>query len=199
MSTITSTPTIPPPPPPPVRRITVDEYERMIKAGVLEDPGKIELIDGFLVNKMGKSAEHSYAALSANEILGARLPTGWSARLEQPVRIPDYDEPEPDVAVVRGSRLDYRHRIPGPADIAMLVEVSDSSLGGDRTKKLSAYARAGIPVYWIIDMVDGQVDVYSEPSPSGYRSHEVLAPGHVLSVVIDGVEVGEIPVDDILP
>ena len=57
----------------------------------------------------------------------------------------------------------------------------------------------GVPVYWIVNVDDGQVEVYSDPGPSGYRSHEVLAPGHVLPVVIDGVEVGEIPVADILP
>lgn len=205
MSTITSTPTMPPPwgpppwDPPPVHRITVDEYDRMTKAGVLEDPGKVELINGFLVEKMAKSAEHSYAMLATNKSLEARLPAGWSSRPEQAVRIPDYDEPEPDVSVVRGSLLDYRHRIPVPADIALLVEVSESSLAFDRGKKLLIYARAGIPLYWVIDLVDGQVNVYSEPEPDGYRSHEVLAPGHALSVVIDGIEVGEIPVADILP
>jgi Uma2 family endonuclease len=200
MSTITSTPMLTPPWAPPLpRRITVDEYDRMTKAGILEDPGKVELINGFLVEKMAKNSRHSYSALSAHEILAGRLPAGWSSRPEQPVRIPDFDEPEPDVSVVRGSRADYRDRIPGPADIAMLVEVSDSSLAFDRGEKLLVYARAGIPVYWIVNLVDGQVEVYSDPWPGGYRSHQVLAPGHVLSVVIDGVEVGEIPVSDILP
>ena len=86
-----------------------------------------------------------------------------------------------------------------PADVAPLIAVSESTLGGDRGKKLPAYAKGGVPVYWIVNVDDGQVEVYSNPGPSGYQSHEVLAPGHVLSVVIDGVEVGEIPVADILP
>ena len=80
----------------------------------------------------------------------------------------------------------------------MVVEVSDSSLDEDR-KMAEIYGKAGIPVYWIVNVIDGQVEVYSDPGPAGYQSHEVLAPGHVLRVVVDGVEVGEIPVADILP
>jgi Uma2 family endonuclease len=76
--------------------------------------------------------------------------------------------------------------------------VSETSLDEDR-KMAEIYGKAGIPVYWIVNLVDGQVEVYSDPGPSGYRSHEVLAPGHALRVMIDGVEVGEIPVADILP
>jgi Uma2 family endonuclease len=200
MSTITSTP-------PPmlfpfastVHRITVDEYERIIRAGALENPGKVELIDGYLVDKMAKNPEHSFSATSAHEKLKDLLPAGWSARKEEPVRIPAYDEPEPDVSVVRGIAADYRHRIPEPADVALLVEISDSSLSQDFGPKLSAYAKAKIPVYWIVNLIDGQVEVYSNPGPNGYQSHVVLAPGHVLRVVVDGVEVGEIPVADILP
>ena len=76
--------------------------------------------------------------------------------------------------------------------------MSVSSLDKDRAMA-DIYGQAGIPVYWIIDVDDGQVEVYSNPGPSGYQSHEVLAPGHVLRVVVDGVEVGEIAVADILP
>ena len=87
---------------------------------------------------------------------------------------------------------------PDAADVALVAEVSVSSLDEDRAMA-DIYAAGGIPVYWIVNVDDGQVEVYSDPGPSGYRSHEVLAPGHVLSVVIDGVEIGEIPVADILP
>ena len=201
MSTITLTPptTMPFPFTSAVHRITVDEYERIIRAGALENPGRVELIDGYLVDKMAKNPEHSFSATSAHEMLKELLPAGWSARKEEPVRIPAYNELEPDVSVVRGITADYRHRIPEPADVALLVEVSDSSLSQDFGPKLSAYANAGIPLYWIVNLVDGQVEVYSNPGPSGYQSHEVLAPGHVLHVVVDGVEIGEIAVADILP
>ncbi len=201
MSTITSTPATMPLPftSPPLHRITVDEYERIIRAGALENPGKVELIDGYLVDKMAKNPEHSYSATSVHEILKDQLPAGWSARKEEPVRIPAYDEPEPDVSVVRGSRSDYRHRIPEPADVAMLVEVSESTLGGDRGKKLPAYARAGIPVYWIVNLVDRQVEVYSGPIAGSYPSPTIYGPGQQIPVVIGGHPLRPIAVDDILP
>src|SRR4051812_27040760 len=109
MSSITST--IPmtkstPFTPPGLRRITVDEYERIIRAGALNDPERVELIDGYLVDKMGKSVEHGYATKKIVKALEALFPAGWAWRSEQPVRIPNYDEPEPDVIIVRGTDED---------------------------------------------------------------------------------------------
>jgi len=184
---------------PPVRRITVDEYERIIEAGVLEDPSRVELIDGYMVNKMGKKAEHSYATLQTTKALAARLPDGWSPRPEQPVRIPDYDEPEPDVSVVRGSDVDYEHRIPTAADVVLVVEVSDTTLKLDRSKRLPIYARSKIPVYWIVNLVDRQVEVYSRPGKNGYRSHRIFTSGEQVPVTIGGQELPPIPVESLLP
>jgi Uma2 family endonuclease len=109
------------------------------------------------------------------------------------------DEPEPDVAVVCGSRDDYRGRLPEPDDVALLVEVADTSLSFDRGPKRAAYARGGITFYWIVNLNDRQVEVYSDPAADGYRSIEVLGPGEEVPVVIAGVEVGRIKVSDILP
>jgi Uma2 family endonuclease len=181
----------------PVYRLTVDEYERISAAGVLDDE-RVELIDGYLVKKMGKNPPHVWSVDAILKALEAMLP-GWWCRKEDPVRIPNFDEPEPDVAVVRGSRDDYRGRIPGPKDIALLVEVSESTLERDRGVKRSAYARGRIPVYWIINLVDRQVEVYRSPGPRGYRSSRVFKPGQHVPVVIAGKEVGLIAVDDVLP
>ena len=123
---------------PSFRRITVDEYERIIASGSLDHPSRVELIDGYLVDKMEKSAEHGYATKQTVNLLDRRLPPGWTSRKEEPVRIPDYDEPEPDVSVVRGSDADYRHRIPSALDVALLVEVSESTLRQDRGVKRAA-------------------------------------------------------------
>jgi Uma2 family endonuclease len=191
------------PPPsgtPPLHRITVDEYERIVRSGALENPGRIELIDGYMVDKMAKSPGHSYSTIEAHQALAGRLPAGWSARMEQPVRIPAYDEPEPDISIVRGATADYRRRVPDPADVALLVEVSDSMLGQDRGLKLVAYARDGIPVYWIVNLVDRQVEVYTRPVKAGrYRSRKDCKPGQQIPVVIDGQQLPPIAVDDILP
>jgi Uma2 family endonuclease len=176
--------------------MTVDEYERL--AGMLDDP-RVELIDGYLVKKIGKKPPHIWAVGSVLDATGSVLPAGWSVGKEDPVRIPDFDEPEPDVAVVKGSRDDYRSRLPEPADVALLVEAADRSLSTDRGPKRAAYARACIPVYWIVNLNDRQVEVYSDPSADSYRSAEVFLPGQEVPVIIAGIEVGRINVADILP
>jgi Uma2 family endonuclease len=180
-------------------RLTVDEYERIGEAGAMNDPERVELIDGYMVTKMPKSPEHCY---STEKILGGLkglLGAGWILRKEGPVRIPDFDEPEPDISVVRGSIEDYRHRHPGPSDVGLLAEVSLTTLDLDRGQKLSAYATAGILVYWIVNLVDNQIEVYTRPGPGAYQSRADYKPGQAVPVVIDGRHVGDIAVDDILP
>jgi Uma2 family endonuclease len=169
-----------------MHRITVDEYERIIRSGALHDPDRVELIDGFMVDKMGKSAEHGFSTKRTIRAMEGRLPGGWTWRSEQPIRIPDYDEPEPDITIVRGSDEDYEHRIPGPDDVGLLIEVSLTTLDRDRNEKGSAYARGRIPVYWIINLVDRQIEVYTRPGPDGYQSQVIYTVGQVVPIEIDG-------------
>jgi Uma2 family endonuclease len=183
---------------PDLYRLTVDQYERMADAGVLNDE-RVELIDGYLVKQMTQKPPHVYSVESAHVQLGRILPSGWSIREEKPVRIPDFNEPEPDLALVRGPRETYRTRHPEPADIALLVEVSDRTLARDRGEKRSAYARGCIPVYWIINLIDRQVEVYSGPGARGYRTSRIYKPGQEIPVVIASTKVGRIPVDSVLP
>ena len=200
--TTTSAPSIPVPVPLtslPLRRITVDEYERIGDAGTLNDPERVELIDGYMVTKMPKSPEHDYATLNVGDSLRDLLSPGWIRRMEGPVRIPDYDEPEPDVSVVRGPKATYQHRHPGPADVSLLVEVSLTTLDLDRGQKLAVYATNDIPIYWIVNLVERQVEVYADPGTGFYRSRVDYKPGQAVPVVIDGQHLGEIAVDDILP
>ena len=195
----TATTTRPTAPSPSAHRITVDEYERIIEAGALEDPGRVELIDGELVDKMGKTAAHGWVAKEVLKALESRLPAGWTSRKDEPVRLPDYDEPEPDVAIVRGVDADYEFRLPAAADVALVVEVSASTLGQDRGQKLSASARGGIPVYWIVNLIDRQLEVYSRPGKNGYRSHKTFGTGEQVHVVIGGQKLPAIAVDSLLP
>jgi Uma2 family endonuclease len=188
------------PAPPGTRRITVDEYERIIRSGAIRDPDRVELIDGYMVDKMGKSAEHGYSTRKLLDGLGTMIGPGWTCRSEQPVRIPAYDEPEPDITIVRGSTEDYAHRIPGPDDVGLLIEISLTTLDTDRGVKLAAYAADGVPVYWIVNLVERQVEVYTCPTRTGrYRSHKDFRPGQQVPVVIDGQRLGFVAVDDILP
>jgi Uma2 family endonuclease len=185
-------------PPPPPYRLTVDEYERLVGAGVLDD-SRVELIDGYLVKRMGKTPPHVWVTRTIVDILGRLLPSGWSWRKEDPVRVPNFDEPEPDVAVVRGSPDDYRARIPAPGDVALVVEVAEATLDRDQGKKWDAYAHGGIPVYWIVDSVHRQVEVHTDPGPGGYKSCQVFVPGQEIPVIIAGAAAGRIAVADILP
>ena len=202
MSTVISTTplTMPAVPiPPRVRRITVDEYERIILSGALKDPDRIELVNGYMMDKMAKSPQHGYSTRKVLDALAAIIGPEWTWRSEQPVRIPDYDEPEPDATIVRGTTEDYAYRIPGPEDVGLVVEVSLTTLDQDRGEKGAAYARVRIPLYWIIDLAHRQVEVYTAPGSAGYLPPIVYAPGQSVPVVIDGRQLGEIVVDDILP
>jgi Uma2 family endonuclease len=164
----------------------------------LNEPKKVELIDGYMVTKMSKSAEHGFSTKEVLKRLDRFLPAGWTSRKEEPVRIPAYDEPEPDITIVRGSDGDYRHRLPEAADVGLSVEVSATDVSADR-KQGNVYGRSGIPVYWIVNLVDGQVEVYTDPGPAGYASRTDFPSGQQVPVVIDGRQCGQIVVDDILP
>jgi Uma2 family endonuclease len=179
-------------------RMTVDEYERLAEAAILNDP-RVELIDGYLVRKMTKKPPHVIAVEGMRDALLALALPGWRVMIQDPVRIPDFDEPEPDIAVARGSRKDYKGRHPGPQEIGLIVEVADSSLPIDRGEKLAAYARGGVPRYWIVNLDDVVIETYSSPIASGrYQASRVYHRGEEVPVEIDGQEVGRIAAAEIL-
>jgi Uma2 family endonuclease len=194
-----ATPGIPPWVPTSLYRLTLEQYEAMVDAGILGKRDHVHLIDGYLVSKMTQNDPHATADELCGDALSRVLPAGWHLRAGKPIRIPRLtSRPEPDRSVVRGAVRDYARGSPEPDNIALVVEVSDTTLADDR-KLAGLYGRAGIPSYWIINLVDGQVEVYSRPGPAGYEALDVLAPGHILTVIIDGVEIGQIPVADLLP
>jgi Uma2 family endonuclease len=192
-------PEIPPRVPTSFYRQTLEQYEATIEAGIVGKRDHVHLIDGLLVSKMTENAPHMTADLLCGEELQRVLPPGWHIRPGKPIQIPGLTgRPEPDRAVVRGTLRGFGLRHPQPSDNAMVVEVSDASPADDR-KLAMLHGLAGIPIYWIVNLVDSQVEVYSRPGSAGHEALEVLAPGHILSVVPDGVEVGRIPAEDVLP
>lgn len=198
MSMITPSQSMPSPPPlalPPLYRMTVDEFERI--ADALDDD-KVELINGYIVGREDMKPSHVVVTERLRRRLEPLLPTGWFVREDKPIRIPDFDEPRPDLAVVRGDPETYVHRHPGPADVALLIEVSDASLQRDQGDKLMNYARALIPVYWIVNLVDRQVELYADPGATGYASRATFRAGQNVPVVIGGVHAGTVGVDSIL-
>jgi Uma2 family endonuclease len=180
-------------------RLTVDQYEAMVDSGVFSKRDRFTLINGFLVAKEPKSPRHTFIAKNLGRKLKGLIPSGWDLRIEDAVRLAD-SEPEPDVSIARGDIADYADRHPGPADLAMVVEVAASSVSEDR-QMAEVYGPAGIPVYWIINLKAGQVEVYTllkRRGPSGYGKRRVFKAGQSVPVVIEGVEVGRLAVADIL-
>jgi Uma2 family endonuclease len=185
--------------PSPLYRMSLERYEALVDSGLFTKRDRLHLINGLLVSKMTKKPPHVAACDLTRAALDGLALAGWYTRAGDPVRLPPDSEPEPDVALVRGTIRDYSDRHPGPADVALLVEVADSSLTVDRKKMAGVYGKAGIPVYWIVNLVHRQVEVYSGPDPNGYAACDVYKPGDTVPVVVDGKNVGQIAVDDLLP
>ena len=163
-----------------VRRWTRVEYDRLADLGVFEGE-PLELIGGQLIVAEPKGTYHSSAVTAAEYALRAALPSGWIVRTQQPVSLDDESEPEPDVVVVPGRPGDYRHA--HPERPVLTIEVAHSSLRFDRERKGSLYARAGIEDYWIVNLVDGVLEIYRDPVSDTsatygwrYRSVTTLAP-----------------------
>jgi Uma2 family endonuclease len=184
-----------------VHQFTVDEYHQMIQTGILDETDRVELLEGYVVDKMPRNPPHDGSIQVAQETLTPRIPAGWCIRIQSAVTLSD-SEPEPDLTVARGTSRTYLTRHPGPADVGMLVEISDSSLSRDRDKA-RIYARAGITIYWIINLLDRQVELYSLPSgptasPS-YAQQTTYRLGDMVPLVLAGIAVGDLAVQDLLP
>jgi Uma2 family endonuclease len=184
------------------RRFSRAEYERLIELGVFQPGEPIELIGGELMVAEPQGAPHYTAIRKTARALEAAFGPGWEVRTEGPIGLDDDSEPEPDVAVVPGSADDYARA--HPSRPALTVEVAESSLAIDRQHKGSLYARAGLPDYWILNLVDRVLEVYREPAPDSaapfgwrYARREVFdASARVVPLAAPG---SSIPVSRLLP
>ena len=187
---------------PSVYRFTVAQYQQMTQAGVLSANDKVELLEGYVVQRLSRTPLHDGTIDVIASSLSALAPSGRGVRILLSLALPD-SQPEPDFAVVRGGGRDYMTRHPGPADVGLVIEVADLSLLRDRQDKTRIYARANIPVYWIINLVDRRVEVYTQPSgptaaPS-YGAMQTFTPGTAVPLILDGNTVAAVPVADLLP
>lgn len=182
--------------------VTVDEYHQMLKDGTFEDGEPIELLEGYLVQKMGHNPPHGSTVEGLNILLVGLAPLGWRTRCQLPITLSD-SEPEPDAVLARGDRMTFRTRHPSPHEIGLVVEVADSTRYTDRREKGRMYARAGLPVYWIVNLVDRVVEVYTDPdtaaAPPAYRTRTDYAPGSDVPVVLGGAAVAVVPVSELIP
>jgi hypothetical protein len=179
-----------------VYRMDIDEFERITD---LLDAERLELIDGLIVERGAMDPPHVLCSEKLRRKLDRLLPARWFVREDKPVQVHRAYEPLPDLAVVQGYPDTYANRHPTPADVAMLIEISDSTLTKDRGEKQVNYARGNISGYWIVNLIDRQVEVYTGPRSDGYSSCSIYKSGQVVPLMIDGVEVGQIDVAEILP
>jgi Uma2 family endonuclease len=183
-------------------RFSVDQYQAMIRAEILTEEDPVELLGGWLIRKMTQKPEHSVIVDLVRDALASRLSRPWYVRIQAPITLPE-GEPAPDVVLARGARRDYLQRHPGPDDIVLVVEIAGTSLARDRGVKKQMYAQAGIPVYWIVNLVEQQIEVYSEPTNSDttpdYRHRRDYGPEETVPMVIEGVDVGQLAVRELLP
>jgi Uma2 family endonuclease len=183
-------------------KFSVGRYQRMIEEGILTPDDKVELLENYMVLKMPKNPPHDGTIDLVKAALPPFIPSGWLLRIQQTIVLSD-SQPEPDFAVVRGNPRTYLTRHPGPTDIGLVIEVADSSLLRDQRDKTRIYARAGIPFYWIVNLVDRRVEVFSQPTGPApvpaYGSFQTYLPGDAVPLVLDGAAVGTVPVSDLLP
>ena len=177
------------------------EYDRLVDLGTFVGE-RLELLDGLLVVREPQGSSHAAIAAHIGHVLASAFGPGWHPRLHSPLALDDDSEPEPDVAIVAGEPRDYVSAHPSMA--ALVVEVADSSLRLDRRLKGGLYARAGLRDYWIVNLVEGALEVHREPQPVAdapygwvHRSVEILRPpATVTPLAAPGAL---IPVADLLP
>jgi len=187
---------------PALARFSLESYERMVETGILGKDDRVELLENYIVYKFIHTPPHECGVSLFFEALFPSLVSGWFLRTKSAVRLGD-SKPEPDGSLVLGTARSYMERHPGPGDTGLVVEVADSSLQRDQIDKARIYARAGIPVYWIVNLVDGRVEVHSQPSgptaSPAYATVRLYLPGDDVPLVLDGTVSGTVPAAELLP
>jgi Uma2 family endonuclease len=183
-------------------RVSVRQFTKMIGAGVFGEHDHVELLEGLLVDKMVKHPPHNFTVAEIADKFRAVIGPDWVVHEEKSVVLGRFSRPEPDVSIARGPNARYRSVSPSAADLAMLIEVADTSYAKDRGSKWRMYARSRIPVYWIVNLPLRQIEVYSQPAGRGnaaaYQVTAVYAASDEVPVILDGRELGRLKVSDVL-
>lgn len=172
-----ATATAPPAPAAPEQvphRFTVADYYRMAEAGIFDEDARVELLGGQVVDMSPIGPGHASTVDACGEAFaGLVVARRVTVRTQNPLALGEYDEPEPDVAVVRPRADRYATGHPGAADVLLLVEVAESSLAYDQSTKAAVYAAAGIREVWVVNLPDRVLEVYRDPSPAGYQDRQI--------------------------
>jgi Uma2 family endonuclease len=179
----------------PRHRFSREQYERRVDAGVFGPEDRPELLNGEIIDMPPQKSRHATAVTLVSDVLRTVFGPGATVRLQLPFSLDDHSQPEPDVAVVPGNPRDYTDAHPDRA--VLICEVSDTTLSYDRGHKLAAYAQAGIPEYWILDLTAETLEIYRMPHGNGYEERRVMhAQDHIAPLSGSGQD---FPVRDLLP
>jgi Uma2 family endonuclease len=199
MTTLNKTPNLTfTPEPTALKRWTVEDYHRMGELGMIHADERTELIAGQVLFMAAKGTPHVTALRLLAIALDALLADlAFFASTQDPIQLDDFSEPEPDCGIVRGTILDYADRHPCPGDIALVVEVADSTLKYDTEVKDKLYAQSGVTDYWVLDLKNRQLHVFRNPTPTGYTSHLILTePNQITPIAFPHITLN---LTDILP
>ncbi len=172
-----------------IRPFTVEEYHRMGQAGILREDERVELIEGELVMNSPISSRHAACVDRLTALLVPALTGRAIVRVQSPLRLGTHSEPEPDLMLLRYREDFYRDAHPGPEDVLLVIEVSESSLAYDRDVKHPLYARFGIPEVWLVNLVENRLEVYRNPSAGVYTQQTLFTQGRVAPLAFPDLDV----------
>jgi Uma2 family endonuclease len=178
-------------------RLTVDDYHRMAKAGILHEDDRVELIEGELIEMAAIGSYHFTTVNNLNREFSAQVAENYIVSIQNPVRLSRHSEPQPDVVLLRPRADKYAEGLPGPEDVLLIVEVSDSTAAADRRVKLPLYAAAGIPEAWLVNIPRRSIEVHREPRGGRYQQVTVFRKGERIALLL--LPDVSVAVEDILP
>ena len=156
---------------------TVDEYYRMAEAGLFSEERHVELIEGEVIEMSPIGSRHAGCVDDLNSLITHQVGRLAIVRVQGPIRIYEYSQPQPDLALLKPRRDSYRRSHPTPSDVLLVIEVADTSAQYDRNVKLPLYARAGIPEAWLIVLAKDFIEVHREPKNGKYSKLQRLKRG----------------------
>ena len=165
------------------KRFRVDEFRKMTEAGILPEESGWEVIDGYLIDKMTIGSKHASIVKRLNNLLAAAVRDNAIISVQDPIHIDDYNEPEPDVAILKPRQDFYAESHPGPQDVLLLIEVSDSTIKYDRDIKINLYANAALVEVWIVNLAEETIERYSSPAHGRFGSIETFTSGDSITSI----------------
>ena len=182
---------------PRARKFTVAEYYRMAEVGILGRDERVELIEGEIIVMPPIGPGHADNVDEYIDVFAQYAPGRFRIRIQNPVRLNDGSEPEPEVALLRRRPEGYGAAHPTAADVLLVIEVADSSLDYDRQVKAHIYGRAGVPETWVRNLPEDCIERFTQPGADGYTQHTVHHRGETITLV--SLTDLELAVADLLP